>query len=225
MTVWAPSDCGCHQLHVRQRVVLTGGPGAGKTAVLELARRHLCRHVDVLPEAASVLFSGGLRRGTTTGARAAAQRAIFHVQRSLEAISDAEEHAALVVCDRGTVDGSAYWPSPGDFFAAMGTDREQELARYHTVIHLRTPPRSAYNHRNPLRTESSDEAAAIDERIAAVWEGHPRRFVIESTVSFLEKAHHAIALLEQEVPACCRRSLRVERRPAGDEAAPLPARR
>jgi predicted ATP-binding protein involved in virulence len=31
-----------------KRIVITGGPGAGKTAVLELARRDLCKHIDVL---------------------------------------------------------------------------------------------------------------------------------------------------------------------------------
>ena len=34
------------------RIVLTGGPGGGKTAVLEVVRRHFCEHVVVLPEAA-----------------------------------------------------------------------------------------------------------------------------------------------------------------------------
>ncbi len=31
-------------------MVLTGGPGAGKTAILELVRRTLCPHVALLPE-------------------------------------------------------------------------------------------------------------------------------------------------------------------------------
>ncbi|MGE5048473.1 MAG: hypothetical protein ACM3PC_07910, partial [Deltaproteobacteria bacterium] len=48
-------DCGCNAIHQRQRIVLTGGPGAGKTAVLELARSMLCRHLRVLPESASIL--------------------------------------------------------------------------------------------------------------------------------------------------------------------------
>lgn len=38
--------------HKRRRVVLTGGPGAGKTATLELIRQSFCEHVHVLPEAA-----------------------------------------------------------------------------------------------------------------------------------------------------------------------------
>lgn len=45
--------------HERRRIVLTGGPGAGKTALLELIRQSFCSHVTVLPEAASIVFGGG----------------------------------------------------------------------------------------------------------------------------------------------------------------------
>src|SRR5690242_15099817 len=57
--------CACREDHrKRKRVVLTGGPGAGKTAVLELVRQSFCSHVHVLPEAAGILFTGGFPRGS-----------------------------------------------------------------------------------------------------------------------------------------------------------------
>jgi predicted ATPase len=56
-------------------VVLTGGPGAGKTALLEIARRNFCEHIAVLPEAVSIVFGGGFWRKETAPARRAAQRA------------------------------------------------------------------------------------------------------------------------------------------------------
>jgi hypothetical protein len=81
----------------------------------------------------------------------AAQRAIFFVQRELESTSQAE-NAAIVLCDRGTVDGAAYWPGPQSFLDSVGTTLERELSRYDAVIHLRTPPSDGgYNHTNPLR--------------------------------------------------------------------------
>lgn len=55
--------CECKEPHKRRRVVLTGGPGAGKTATLELIRQSFCEHVKVLPEAAGILFGGGFPRG------------------------------------------------------------------------------------------------------------------------------------------------------------------
>ena len=48
--------CDCTERHARRRVVLTGGPGAGKTAVLELIRLFFCEHVKTLPESASIVF-------------------------------------------------------------------------------------------------------------------------------------------------------------------------
>jgi hypothetical protein len=45
--------------HDARLVAVTGGPGAGKTAVLELAARSLCEHVAILLEAATIVFGGG----------------------------------------------------------------------------------------------------------------------------------------------------------------------
>jgi hypothetical protein len=87
----------------------------------------------------------------------------------------------------------------------VGTTLESELARYAAVIHLRTPStEGGYNHQNVLRTESAAEAAAIDERIARAWSPHPRRFFVESSADFLEKAARAIALIRAELTPCCR---------------------
>ena len=79
--------CECSAVHDRRRVVLTGGPGAGKTAVLELIRQSFCSHVKVLPEAASVVFGGGFPREDDEACRRAAQRAIFRIQRELEIVA------------------------------------------------------------------------------------------------------------------------------------------
>ncbi|MBN1208747.1 MAG: ATP-binding protein [Myxococcaceae bacterium] len=209
-------QCGCDRTsHTTRLIVLTGGPGAGKTAVLELVRRTLCQHVALLPESASIIFGGGFPRRDTRPARRAAQRAIARVQQELERWVTEEEPVALALCDRGVLDGLAYWPgSPEDFFAELGTTREAQLARYATVIHLRTPPAEAgYNHHNPLRTESPEEAAAIDARIEHVWRDHPRRFIIPNTSDFLEKAQHALMHIRTELPECCRAHFRPSAEP------------
>jgi predicted ATPase len=195
--------CACTEPHQRRRIVLTGGPGAGKTAVLELVRQSFCHHVAVLPESASILFGGGFPRGAQPSDRRAAQRAIFHVQRELERAADERDGAAIVLCDRGTVDGAAYWPGPGQLWDELETTQAAQLARYDAVLHLRVPPVIGYNHRNPVRIETAAEAAAIDERIARAWDGHPRRFFVESARDFVEKAHAAIRLLQAELPVCC----------------------
>ena len=180
-------SCDCRDVHTPRRVVLTGGPGAGKTAVLELIRHFFCDHVHVLPEAASVVFGGGFPRSSDAEQLRAAQRAIFYVQRELEAAALCG-NPAIVLCDRGTVDGQAYWPGPGDLWADVGTTLAEQLARYDAVIHLRTPLGTAgYNHDNPLRIESAGEAAAADERMLDAWASHPHRVVIDPTPDFLQK--------------------------------------
>lgn len=203
----SPVRCSCEipPRHVARRVVLTGGPGAGKTAVLEVVRRRLCDHVRVVPEAATIVFGGGFPRSNGVHARAAAQLAIYHVQDQLERMTVADPTVAVCLCDRGVIDGLAYWPgAPEDFFRDAATTREQCLARYHAVIHLRTPNASdGYNHANAVRTETAAEAHAIDERIEQVWRDHPRRFFVESSHDFIDKLSHTLQIIESELPECC----------------------
>ena len=196
--------CPCSEPHERRRVVLTGGPGAGKTAVLELIRQAFCEHVRVLPESAGILFGGGFPRGNVPALLRPAQRAIFFTQRELEATGEAG-NPAIVLCDRGTVDAAAYWPGPEDFWSAVGTTLHDQLQRYDAVIHLRTPgAQTGYNQGNPLRVESAAEAAAIDDRILRSWQLHPRRTVVEEAPDFMAKAARALHALSSELPECCR---------------------
>lgn len=208
--------CSCEEVHSPRRIVLTGGPGAGKTAVLEMVRTSLCRHVRVLPEAASIVFGGGFPRHADDTCRRAAQRAILHVQQELE-ITGAAHDAAIVLCDRGTVDGLAYWPGASEeLWASAGTTLAAELARYDCVIHLRTPGEGrGYDHVNPVRTESAHDAAEIDRRILAAWGAHPRRLVVEATGDFLDKAVAVLELLRAELPACCAGHVTDARRRSG----------
>ena len=201
------ADCECSRLvHSPKRIALTGGPGAGKTAVLEVVRQSFCRHVLVLPEAASILFQGGFPRRDTLPNRAGAQRAIYRVQAELERIAVEEQEAAIVLCDRGTVDGLAYWPPPPEaFWTEVSTTHADELARYEAVIHLRTPAApQGYDHSNPVRRETAEEAAVLDERILAVWSAHPKRSIIEPADTFLHKVEATLDAIRRELPACCR---------------------
>lgn len=183
-------------------VVLTGGPGAGKTAVLAAARAAYCEHVAAIPEAATILFGGGFPRHDSIPGRKAAQRAIYHVQREAERLVDDELFAHAALCDRGTVDGMAYWPAgEEDFWAAVGTSREEQLARYHVVVHMRTPDQDgAYNRSNQVRVEDAALARAIDERILRAWAGHPNRIIIEARSNFEDKLHEALHALAPWLP-------------------------
>jgi len=186
-------------------VVLTGGPGAGKTAVLEAVQGSLCPHMATLPEAASIAFGGGFPRLASDQARMAAQRAIGAIQRELELVLAAEGDVAVGLCDRGSLDGLAYWPgSEDEFLAQMRTTREAELARYAAVLHLRVPEPTHYDRRNALRTESAEEAREIDARIEHAWRDHPARTFVTASPTFVDKVVAAVDLLRAEMPPCCR---------------------
>ncbi len=206
-------QCDCQQpIHQKTKlVVLTGGPGAGKTAVLEIIRKDLCEHVVILPEAASIVFGGGFWRLDSLSGRQASQRAIMHIQQEMEKLVLGEEKWPLGLCDRGLLDGLAYWPGDErDFWQAAGTSLDAEYARYHSVIHLRTPTDDfGYNHHNPLRIESAAQAAEIDNRIFSIWSKHPRYRMVESTPDFLVKAQKAISYIITDMPGCCAEALQL----------------
>jgi predicted ATPase len=207
--------CKCPRTrHEPKLVVVTGGPGAGKTAILEMARRYFCRHVVILPEAASIVFSGGFPRMETPEGRRASQRAIYYVQQQLERMATSDRKAAVVLCDRGTLDGLAYWPGPRKkFFEEFGIHYERELARYSAVVHVEVPKSAAWYQKNGIRRESAAEARAIDRKIARAWHAHPRQLVVSAQAGFLDKLAYAIELLRNEVPVCCQTDLHA---PAGN---------
>lgn len=199
--------CKCKGFHETTKlVVLTGGPGAGKTAILELARKQLCEHVAIFPESASIIFKGGFWRLQSSSAKMASQRAIYYVQKEMEHLVLEEKNWGLGLCDRGTLDGLAYWPEEEKtFWNNLGTSKEKEFKKYSAVIHLRTPSvEFGYNHQNPIRIETAHEASIIDNRIYSIWKDHPCYQQVDSTLNFLEKAEKAMAMIMEQVPDCCR---------------------
>lgn len=185
-------------------IVITGGPGAGKTAILEMAKKILQPDAIVLPEAASIVFGGGFWRLPSLSAQSAAQRAIYHVQNELENLVCEEKKWVMGLCDRGTLDGLAYWPkSEESFFVMANTTLQKELSKYYAVIHLRSPSNIfGYNHENPLRTESAMQSRVIDEKIAEIWKKHPRYVEVMSEANFLTKSEAAIDIIKKYQVAC-----------------------
>jgi len=199
------ASCGCDVNHTPRLVVLTGGPGAGKTAVLEVLAQHACRHVLLLPEVASILWKGGFPRKDGLPLRRASQRAIVRVQHELQRYAIEEPTTALVVCDRGSLDGLAYWPgTPAEYFDDLDTTEDRELARYASVIHLQSAAREHGYFSTAVRPESAEQAREIDRKILEAWSHHPHRTVIESEPDFLRKLDKALVLLRAQIPACCR---------------------
>lgn len=178
------------------KIALTGGPSGGKTTLASLIQKEFSEQVVVVPEAASILFGGGFPRRPGIKSLQHRQKAIYFVQRELEGIIREEFPKTLLVCDRGSLDGIAYWPTAEtDFLVAIGSTLEAELARYDWVIHLDTAPQAHYDISNPLRTESYQEAKQLNERVKTAWAKHPRRFVIANGGHFVDKMARALSVV------------------------------
>ena len=183
----------------RCRIVLTGGPGGGKTTAADLFRREIGDRVVIVPEAATILFQGGFPRSRDPQASRFAQTAIFHVQRHLEDVQAALFPGRTLLCDRGTVDGAVYWPGqPHDYFNAVGTTLDTELARYDEVIFFETAARGGVSIEggNPVRNESIEEAVMLDGKLRALWSRHSRFILVPLNPSFFKKISFGLAALE-----------------------------
>jgi predicted ATPase len=183
----------------RRRIVLTGGPGGGKTTAADLLRRELGSRVVIVPEAATILFAGGFPRSEQWDANRAAQSAIYHVQRNLEDVQSALFPERVLLCDRGTVDGAAYWHDGEEaFFHCVGTTLDAELARYDAVVFFETAAVAGLSIEggNPVRNETLSQAVALDARLRKLWQRHPRFTLVPHSTSFLKKIVGALGVLE-----------------------------
>ncbi len=184
------------------RVVLTGGPGGGKTTAADLFRREIGDQVVIVPEAATILFQGGFPRSEEPAPARIAQTAIYHVQRHLEDIQAEVYPERTLLCDRGTLDGAAYWPDgDGEFLASLGSSIEEELARYDAVIFFETAAVGGIGIEggNPVRKESLEEAVELDRRLRDLWSRHPRFIFVPHHASFFKKISLGLAEMESVV--------------------------
>lgn len=185
-----------------KKIVITGGPGGGKTTALDLFRREIEGKVAVIPESATAVFSGGVQRDTRAEVVKAIQKMIYYHQKNIEHIYQCQNHHQLFLCDRGTLDGLAYWPdSEESFLKQMKTTLEHELAKYDAVIFFETAAicGGEITSNNPFRTESNEKAIELDKKLKSIWSRHPNFHVVKSKGSFVEKIMDGIQIIKQVV--------------------------
>ena len=167
-----------------QRIVLTGGPGAGKTVVARaIAARHADRFV-LIPEAATQVYALLNTRWDQLDldGRRDVQRRIYHVQVEQEQRLAAAHPDKILLLDRGTVDGAAYWPDgTDDYWRDLGSNLRDELARYDQVVWLETSAALGMydgTDSNFCRFEDAVGAIRSGELLKQLWSGHPRLQVV-----------------------------------------------
>ena len=169
-------------------IAVTGGSCSGKTTFAEAAASHYPDLFWVAREAARVLIEQQRIDQTTLTAegRRQLQLQIFALQRKLEGSAPTGK---IILADRATIDGAAYWPGgPDDFWLATGSRHDQELSRYHGAIWLESAAAVGNYSPNSVRPESGEESLDLGTKIQALWMKHPRLYIITAAANFSDKA-------------------------------------
>ena len=188
------------------KIVLTGGPCAGKTTALswiQNAFSDLGYRVLFVPETATELITGGVTPGTcgrNLDFQICQMRLQLEKERVFEyAASTMRDEKLLIVCDRGAMDNRAYMSDLefSQVLEALGTDEIQLRDSYDAVFHMVTAAKGAEKFyttaNNEARSETPEQAAALDDRLIAAWTGHPHLRVIDNSTDFNDKLKRLIA--------------------------------
>jgi predicted ATPase len=176
-----------------KRIVLTGGPGAGKTVIsTAIARAEPARFV-LVPEAATQVYDALQTRWDRLDlpGRRDVQRRIYRLQREQEETLARTRPDKTLLLDRGTIDGAAYWPEgPEDYWRDLGTTAEAELARYDAIVWLQTSAAlGLYDNdaSNPCRFEHPEAAIASGNLLRQLWGRHPHVHHVDAYANLDDK--------------------------------------
>ena len=205
------ADRAQHRMKEIKKIVLTGGPCAGKTTALVKIVDYFSNYgykVFTIPEVPTLYSQGGWNFLTPNRALYyEGERAILETQLALEdmfmRMAEVCTKPTLIVCDRGTMDISAYMTPEmwEDITAKAGTDTNQLKARYDAVLHLVSAADGAEKYyttaTNATRYEQMNEeglriARELDKKVVNAWTGHPHLRVINNNDDFNAKLNRVL---------------------------------
>ena len=191
------------------KIVLTGGPCAGKTTAMNAVKKHFTAkgfRVLAVSETASDLICGGIspfNMDNVTFQYIVTSTMRFRESMMELAAQTVEEENVLIVCDRAQMDNVAYMTDEQycELQKRMNTNIVEMRDGYDAVFHLETAAKGdkkSYEANfadNAARYETVQEAIETDNKILKSWVGQPHLRVIRSDVDFDRK----IELLLREV--------------------------
>jgi predicted ATPase len=162
-----------------KRIVLTGGPGAGKTVISRAIAAENSERFVLVPEAATQVYDALQTRWDKLdlAGRRDVQRKIYRLQVDQEDRTAAANPSKTLLLDRGTIDGAAYWPEgPEDYWRDVGSTLQNELKRYDAVIWMETAAALGLydgDASNFCRFEDAQGAIESGKLLLKLWGGHP----------------------------------------------------
>lgn len=188
------------------KIVITGGPCAGKTTAMSWIQNYFTKlgyAVLFVPETATELINGGLAPWTC-GTGVDFQKCLMRLQLEKEKVFEQgaatmKAEKVLIVCDRGALDNKAYMTDMEFAMVAAGLNSNEIELRdnYDAVFHLVTAAKGAVHcyttANNAARTETPEQAAALDDKLIAAWTGHPHLRVIDNSTEFEDKLKRLVA--------------------------------
>ena len=194
-----------------KKIVLTGGPCAGKTTALVKITEYFSGFgykVFNVPEVPTIYSTAGWNYLTPNrDLYFEGERAILTTQLALEdqfaKLAEVCTKPVLIVCDRGTMDISAYMkPEEWDTITGMaGTSPSELRERYDAVLHLVSAADGAEQYyttaTNSTRYEQANEeglriARELDKKVIRAWTGHPHLRVINNHDDFDTKLNRVL---------------------------------
>lgn len=187
------------------KIVITGGPCAGKTTGLSWIQNEFSKrgyNVLFICESATELISGGVSPATCAS-NLDYQKCQMKLQIEKEKIFETAASTMpgeniLIVCDRGALDNKAYM-SDEEFTQVLAGIKAGEVElrdSYDGVFHLVTAAKGAQDFytlsNNTARTETPQQAAALDDKLISAWTGHPHLRIIDNSTGFEEKMRRLI---------------------------------
>ena len=183
-----------------RKIVITGGPCGGKSTAMSWIQNTFTEKgytVLFVPETATELITGGVAPWTC-GSNVEYQQCQMRLQLEKEKVFEQAAKTMnaskiLIVCDRGALDNRAYMDDRefAQVMEHLGTNEVELRDNYHAVFHLVTAARGAEEfyttENNTARTETAEEAMALDDKIISAWTGHPYLRVIDNSTDFQDK--------------------------------------
>ena len=182
------------------KIVITGGPCAGKTTAMRWIQNAFTKlgyAVLFVDETATQLITGGAAPWLSASNRDFQWQLLQLQQVKEKAFTEIgktmKNEKILIVCDRAAMDNCAYMTEQefGWVIKQMNTSKIALRDQYDAVFHLVTAAKGAEKYytlaNNQARTESVEEAAALDDKLIAAWTGHPHFRIIDNSTGFEEK--------------------------------------